>query len=150
MRFIGMRTGARFGDYGDFWRWSVDNRAEFWSALWDHCEVIGSRGDGQVLENADAMPGAVWFPGARLNFAENLLRYRDGHAAIIFRDEAGDTRELSYAELFRQCSQLAGAMHNMGVRAGDRVAAVAPNPNASTMDNNIPMMIIIALLVFIY
>ena len=127
MRFIATRTGIRCDDYRELWRWSVDERAEFWSALWDHCGVIGNRADGPVLENADAMPGAVWFPGARLNFAENLLRYRDGQQAIIFRGEDGDTRGLSYAELFRRCSQLAAAMHRMGVRSGDRVAAIAPN-----------------------
>ena len=72
------RHGVSAGDYAALHRWSIEDRAAFWSAVWDYGAVIGDRGDGPVLVDGDRMPGARWFPGARLNFAENLLRRRDG------------------------------------------------------------------------
>ena len=76
-------------DYSSFHQWSVENAPDFWAEVWQQFCVIGTRPDGPVLENPDAMPGARWFPGSTLNFAENLLRYRDDHTAIIFRTESG-------------------------------------------------------------
>ena len=71
------------------WQWSVDEPDAFWREVWDGCGVVASRGAGTVLENPTVMPGARWFPEARLNFAENLLRRRDGTPAIVFRGEDG-------------------------------------------------------------
>ena len=127
MRRVADETGRVFADYADLWQWSVDDRAGFWSALWRYADVIASRGWDSALVDGDAMPGARWFVGARMNFAENLLRYRDGHAAILFHGEDGSEQRLSYAELYRQSARLAAALRDLGIGPGDRVAAVVPN-----------------------
>ncbi|MCB1775499.1 MAG: AMP-binding protein [Gammaproteobacteria bacterium] len=126
-RYVEQRHAVALPDYPALWQWSIDERASFWRALWDFCEVIASRPADVVLQAGDDMPGARWFVGARLNFAENLLRYRDAHTAILFRDESGQTVSLSYAELFLQASRMAAALHRRGIGPGDRVAAILPN-----------------------
>jgi len=120
-------AGRRFAGYADLWQWSVDERADFWALVWAFCDVIASRPWQTVLDSPDAMPGAHWFGGARLNFAENLLRYRDGRVALVFRDELGNERRLTYAELYQQAAALAAGLHALGIRPGDRVAAILPN-----------------------
>ena len=114
-------------DYPGLWQWSVSRRADFWSLLWDFADVIASVPAQAVLEDGDAMPGARWFVGARMNYAENLLRYRDDRTAVIARDEDGTERRLSYAELYGRTAQLAAALHAQGIGVGDRVAAIVPN-----------------------
>jgi len=127
-----MREGkARFGidatDYDALWRWSVEHREQFWDTLWSFCGVIGDRGSGPVLENGDRMPGARWFPAARLNFAENLLRRRDDGIALVFRGEDKAASRVTYAELYTAVSRLSQALRAAGVQPGDRVAAYMPN-----------------------
>jgi acetoacetyl-CoA synthetase len=114
-------------DYASLWQWSVDNPELFWPEVWAFCGIKASKTWDSVLENGNAMPGAKWFPGAKLNFAENLLRYRDDRTALVFRDESGNRVALSYAELYREVARLAGAMRAMGIKPGDRVAAFMPN-----------------------
>ncbi len=114
-------------DYDSLYRWSVAHSDQFWSALWDFSGVVSSRRCDRVLTNAGAMPGAVWFEGARLNFAENLLRFRDDHMALIFRNEDGSGRELSYRQLFREVVRCAKLLKTLGVRPGDRVAGYMTN-----------------------
>jgi acetoacetyl-CoA synthetase len=126
MRTAGRETDQRFDDYAGLWQWSVDEPAAFWGACWRFFEVIGSPYETE-LEAPDAMPGACWFPGAHLNFAENLLRFRDDRTALVFRTEDGDERPLSYVQLYGQAGGLAAALQAMGVGPGDRVAAVLPN-----------------------
>ncbi|MEX2964416.1 acetoacetate--CoA ligase [Microbulbifer sp. TYP-18] len=113
-------------DYDALYRWSVESREEFWKSLWDFTGVIASERGDNVL-GADKMPGAEWFPQARLNFAENLLRYRDERPALVERLENGSRRQLSYAELYLRVEQLAGALAAQGVGQGDRVAGFMPN-----------------------
>nr|WP_033230145.1 acetoacetate--CoA ligase [Microbulbifer agarilyticus] len=113
-------------DYHALHQWSVDNREAFWNQLWDFGEVIASERGERVL-GKDTMPGAEWFPEARLNFAENLLRFRDDKAALVERLENGRRRELSYRELFAEVEKLAAALANAGVGKGDRVAGFMPN-----------------------
>ncbi|MCA0901951.1 acetoacetate--CoA ligase [Microbulbifer agarilyticus] len=113
-------------DYHALHQWSVDNREAFWNQLWDFGEVIASERGERVL-GKDTMPGAEWFPDARLNFAENLLRFRDDKAALVERLENGRRRELSYRELFAEVEKLAAALANAGVGKGDRVAGFMPN-----------------------
>ncbi|MDJ0740668.1 MAG: acetoacetate--CoA ligase [Gammaproteobacteria bacterium] len=115
------------GDYAALWQWSVDNPAAFWDGVWRYFDVVHSRPAEQLLQDPDAMPGARWFVGARLNFAENLLRYRDARTAILFSDEQGSQETLSYATLYAYSARLAGALQRLGVGPGDRVAAVLPN-----------------------
>jgi acetoacetyl-CoA synthetase len=124
---VAERTGRDLPDYATLHAWSVSDPEAFWSTLWDFCGVLGERGSDRVLEDRDALPGARWFPDARLNFAENLLRRRDESEAILFRGEHGVRRVVSHAALADQVAALAASMRARGIRAGDRVAAVMPN-----------------------
>ncbi|MEA3220160.1 acetoacetate--CoA ligase [Immundisolibacter sp.] len=114
-------------DYARLYDWSVAEPAAFWSAVCEFCGIVHHTPAQVVLEHADRMPGAVWFRGATLNFAENLLRYRDDHPALVFRDETGARRELSYAQLAAQVGALTAALRAFGVQPGDRVAGYLPN-----------------------
>jgi len=113
-------------EYQDLHRYSIENPTEFWRAVWEFCEIVGYAGN-EVIIDADQMPGAKWFPGARLNFAENLLRFRDEQTAIMFKSETGDKAELTYKELYTAVAQTASALKAAGVETGDRVAAYMPN-----------------------
>ncbi|WEX08813.1 acetoacetate--CoA ligase [Chelativorans sp. AA-79] len=113
----------------DFWAlhgWSVENREAFWTLVWDFGEVIGERGD-RILVDGDKMPGASFFPDARLNFAENLLRKSGPHDAIVFRGEDKVERRLSWDELKALVSRLQQVFKAEGVKPGDRIAAMMPN-----------------------
>jgi acetoacetyl-CoA synthetase len=109
------------------WQWSVEHPAEFWQEVWDLGEVRASRTADRVLVDGDQMPGARWFEGARLNFAENLLRRDDVSPALIFTGEDGSRRELSWAALQAAVRALAAALKSDGVGVGDRVAGYMPN-----------------------
>jgi acetoacetyl-CoA synthetase len=113
--------------YPDFYRWSVESPEEFWSDAWDFCGVIASRKGSTVLVDGDKMPGARWFPEARLNFAENLMRRGDRGDAFVFWDESGFRRRVSYADLYTDVSRASQALLALGLRAGDRIAAFIPN-----------------------
>ena len=113
--------------YPDFYRWTVDNPEEFWSDVWDWCGVVAARKGSTVLVDGDKMPGAHWFPEARLNFAENLMRRGDRGDAFVFWDETGFRRRVSYSDLTSDVSRAAQALQALGLRAGDRAAAFIPN-----------------------
>lgn len=113
-------------DYKAFWRWSVENSEKFWDAVWDFGGIIGDKGD-VILQDSDKMPGAKFYPNGRINYAENLLRRRDDAPAIIFRDETGRERTLSFAELYAEVARWQSQLKAWGVRKGDRVAAYMPN-----------------------
>ncbi len=125
-RYCVHRFGLDFNTYPEFYRWTCDASEDFWSALWDWCGVRGAKGE-RILLDGHRMPGAQWFPDARLNFAENLLRRRDAGDALVFWDETGPRSRLSYAELHSLVSRAAQAMRAAGLRPGDRVAAFIPN-----------------------
>jgi len=116
-----------FNSYPEFYAWSVDHPEQFWESVWDSCGVIASKKGARVLVDGERMPGAKWFPEARLNFAENLLRRRDGADAYVFWDETGFRRRISHGELHAEVSRVAQAMRAEGLVAGDRVAAFIPN-----------------------
>ncbi|MCH8502053.1 MAG: acetoacetate--CoA ligase [Aliidiomarina sp.] len=127
MRKVEDQFGLAFaGDYHAFYDWSVTHKTDFWSLLWDEFNVLGSKGT-TILSQAEQMPGAQWFPQARLNFAENLLRYRDDRPALVFTNELGQRREITYAALYLETAQLAASLRAVGVSAGDRVAGMLPN-----------------------
>ncbi len=114
-------------DYPVLHAWSVAQREAFWSKLWDFCEIIGEKGQ-VVLEEGAKMPGARWFPQARLNFAQNLLRPRaDADSAIVFQGERQERRTLDFGALKRQVAALAAYLRGHGVEPGDRVAAYLHN-----------------------
>ena len=121
------RHGVNADGYAALHRWSIENREAFWSLVWDFAGVVGDRGNGPVLVDGDRMPGAKWFPRARLNFAENLLRRRDDAPGIVFRGEDRVRRTLSFRELHDAVSMLAQALRGAGVAQGDRVAGYLPN-----------------------
>ena len=128
-RFIELARSELDPGIQDYWtlhRYSTTHPAEFWRAVWEFCEVVGAPGD-TVVDGFDRMPGARWFPSARLNFAENLLRFRDEQPAILFQSEGGDSAHYSYAELYRAVAQTAAALADAGVGEGDRVAGYLPN-----------------------
>jgi len=127
LNHINGKYGENFREYEDLYRWSIDNRVEFWKTLWDYMNIIHSKGYDEVLVNGDKMPGAKWFVGARLNFAENLLRYRDDKPAIIFKGEGQDSISITYADLYDRVARLAKSMRDMGIIAGDRVVGFMPN-----------------------
>ncbi|MGQ0511303.1 MAG: acetoacetate--CoA ligase [Betaproteobacteria bacterium] len=113
--------------YPAFHRWSVDHAEEFWSEVWDYCGVIASKKGATVLAEAATMPGAKWFPDARLNLAENLLRRGDQGDAFVFWDERGFRRRVSYSNLTSDVSRAQQALKQLGLRPGDRAAAFIPN-----------------------
>jgi acetoacetyl-CoA synthetase len=119
--------------YPDFHRWTVDNPELFWSEVWDWCGVVASRKGTTVLVDGDKMPGARWFPEARLNFAQNLLKRGDRGDALVFWDEAGTRRRMSYSDLTSEVSRAAQALQQLGLRAGDRACAFIPNVPETAM-----------------
>ncbi|HSR66685.1 MAG TPA: acetoacetate--CoA ligase [Acidobacteriota bacterium] len=129
-RFI-RRVGERFtevSDYPSLYQWSIDHPGEFWPAVWEYCGIVARRPWDEVVDDVTLMPGARWFAGAQLNFAENLLaKGSDDRAAMVFWTEQGRVGETSYAQLRAQVSRLSRAMVEAGVKEGDRVAAYLPN-----------------------
>ena len=115
------------GDYPALWRWSVDERERFWQSLLQFAGVVHTPGDAPVLRDRDRMPGAVWFEDTQLNYAENLLTRADDHAALVFCNERGERRELSYAQLRAEVGRIAAGLSELGIGPGDRVAGFVPN-----------------------
>jgi len=125
--YVRQTHGVEVRDYDTLWRWSVDEREKFWQAVWEFCGVIASQVGSRILVDGERLPGAKWFPEAQLNFAENLLRRRDDATAIVFWNETGRQRSLSFRELFAQTARLAATLKSWGIVPGDRVAAMLPN-----------------------
>ena len=126
MRWLRETRRLSFESYQELWRWSVTDLDAFWGSIWDFFEVIGHSPHTAVLAD-DAMPGARWFPGARLNYAEHALRHRGDRVAVISKSELRPTAHLTYADLYRQVARFAEGLRRHGVRRGDRVAAYMPN-----------------------
>ena len=127
------RWGPEFADYEALHRWSVTHPEQFWTTLWDVAGVVADRRGERALVDANRMPGAKWFPDARLNFAENLLRSHDTSDALVFWGEDKVKGRASHAELYRAVAQTAWALRDMGVTKGDRVAAYLPNVPAAVV-----------------
>jgi acetoacetyl-CoA synthetase len=125
--YVNEKYDDHLSSYDELWQWSVENIAEFWGSFWDFSGIKHSRGFNQVVNDAGKMPGAKWFSGARLNFAENMLKRRDDKTAIIFRGEDGRERRISYSELYNEAHRVAEGLKSLGVQKGDRVAAFMPN-----------------------
>ncbi|RJQ49525.1 MAG: acetoacetate--CoA ligase, partial [Desulfobacteraceae bacterium] len=127
MEFVNERFGRQFAEYDALYRWSVQNIPEFWSSFWDFAGIKASRRHDRVVDDITKMPGAEWFSGARLNFAENLLRFRDDNTALIFKGEGRPSRRMTYAELYDEVAGVAESLKESGVSAGDRVVGFLPN-----------------------
>lgn len=127
MQYVNQRYGKNFRVYDELYQWSVTEIPACWAAIWDYGKVIASEPYTAVVDDFNKMPGAKWFPGAKLNFAENLLRYRDDRIALSFKGENRPTVSITYAQLYDQTARLAKSLKDMGIKAGDRVAGFMPN-----------------------
>jgi len=128
MRFVRESIGNEdIRRYAPLYDFSVRSPEKFWPLVWEFCGIRASGEYEPVLVDADKMPGAHWFPGVRLNFAQNLLRFKDERVAMVFRNEWEHRRELTYAELHAEVGRLAHALKQAGVGVGDRVAGFMPN-----------------------
>ncbi|MFN2436058.1 MAG: acetoacetate--CoA ligase [Desulfotignum sp.] len=116
-----------FTEYGELWEWSVENLADFWAHAWDFLDIKVSAPYETVIRDKDKMPGAKFFAGSKLNFAENLLRFRDDRTALIFRGEDSVRRTLTYNQLYTEVAQTAAALKAQGIQPGDRVVGFVPN-----------------------
>jgi len=127
MQFVNQRFDTDITNYQELHKWSVEDIGSFWAAWWEFGDFVHSRGYEQVIDDPKKMPGASWFEGAELNFAENLLRFRDDRPALVFQGEGQIVREITYAELYDGVARLARAMKDHGIESGDRVVAFMPN-----------------------
>lgn len=127
MEFVKHRHNRRFTGYFDLYDWSINNMDDFWASVWDFVEIKASRPYEKVVADLNKFPGTEWFPGAELNFAENLLRFRDDRVALVFKCETRLSVSITYAELYKSVARLAGALRKQGVTKEDRVAAYMPN-----------------------
>jgi acetoacetyl-CoA synthetase len=127
MATINERYGLSLSDYQQLWQWSVDHIPEFWGLFWEFAGIIASKPYSEVVSDPYQMPGAKWFAGAELNFAENLLRFRDDRTALIFQGEGQPRISLTYRQLYAEVSRAAQALAAAGVKKGDRVAGFMPN-----------------------
>ena len=119
--------GLEIKSYDELFNWSVNHISEFWEQLWDFSEIKHSLPYTKVVDDDKIMPGAKWFSGAKLNYAENLLRYRDNKIAIQFKGESQSVRSLTYQELFDDVEKLAHSLREFGIQKGDRVSGFIPN-----------------------
>jgi len=127
IHLVNQRWNAGVRDSQQLYDWSVRETEKFWTAIWDFCGVVAETRGERVLVDGHKMPGAQWFPDARLNFAENLLRRRDDETAMVFWGEDKVRRRMSYSDLYDAVSRTAQALSAAGVKEGDRVAAFMPN-----------------------
>jgi len=127
MEYVNKQHKKNLKGYPDLYRWSVEDIPSFWAAMWDFAEIKHSRKYAKVVEDLTRFPGTKWFPEAKLNFAENLLRYRDDRLAFLFKGETQKSRKMTYAELYTYVARLAKSLRDVGVAPGDRVAGYMPN-----------------------
>jgi len=127
MEEVNKKYGKKLQSYNDLYEWSVDAIPDFWASVWEFAGIRASKGYDQVVDDLSKFPGTKWFPGASLNFAENLLRYRDDHLAFVFRGEDKKRVQMTYAELYERVARLAKSLRDLGIKPGDRVAGYMPN-----------------------
>ena len=124
---VNSRFNINLKDYFDLYEWSISNISDFWKAIWRFMAIEFSGDYTQVVDDDSKMPGAQWFNGVKMNFAENLLRIRSEKPAIHFKGEGQAVQTLSYNELFDEVEKLASALRKIGIQQGDRVAGFMPN-----------------------
>jgi len=127
MAVVNQRFGTQIATYPELYRWSVTHIPSFWETLWDFAAMRASQPYAQVVDDLTKFPGARWFLGARLNFAENLLRYRDDHLAFVFKGETVKSATMTYQQLYTTVARVAQALRQIGVQPGDRVVGYMPN-----------------------
>ena len=127
MQFVNQKFELSLKNYSQLYDWSIEKAEDFWSSFWEHSQIIYHSPYTQLVDDLFKMPGAKWFEGATLNFAENLLHHRDDKIAINFYGENGKQSLLTYTELYDQVSRLAYSMREMGILKNDRIVGFMPN-----------------------
>ena len=127
IEFVNQRYRQQYDTYNQLYQWSVENIPDFWESVWEYGEIKASSPYKTVVDDLVRMPGAKWFIGARLNFAENLLRYKDDHMALIFKGENKKEGKMTYAELYKSVARLAKSLKDIGVNKGDVIGGFMPN-----------------------
>ncbi len=127
MQFVMEKYNLKLDNYGDLYRWSIKSGEDFWQAIWCYFDIKYELESQNILNSSENMFKAKWFSGAKLNFAENLMKFRDSRIALEFYNERGDTESLSYEDLYTQVAEFSAALKASGIVKGDRVAAVMPN-----------------------
>jgi acetoacetyl-CoA synthetase len=127
IEFVNRKYGLKIASYRNLYDWSIQRIPEFWAAMWEFANIKASRKYDKVVDDLTKFPGAKWFPGAKLNFAENLLRWVDDRTAFEFKGENQRSAEITFSELHSQVARLAKSLREVGVRPGDRVCAYMPN-----------------------
>ncbi len=127
MNFINEKYNKKISEYKYLYEWSIENIPDFWVSLWEFADIKASKQFDQVIDDLNKMPGAKWFSGARLNFAENLLHYRDDQIALIFKGEEQESTSITYAQLYDEVARIAKSLKEAGVQVGDRVVGFMPN-----------------------
>ena len=127
IKLVNKRWQAGVANSNALYDWSVGRPEQFWTSVWDFCGVIAESRGERALIDGDKMPGAQWFPDAKLNFAQNLLRRRDDETAMVFWGEDKVRRRMSFADVYDAVSRTTQALSAAGVKEGDRVAAFMPN-----------------------
>lgn len=127
IKFVNDKYSKNIDGFHPLYQWSIDNREDFWASVWEFGQVVASKPYEKVLEDSPTMMGAKWFVGSRLNFSENLLRYRDDQVAMVFQGEGREKVRITYAQLYDEVARMAKALRDAGVVTGDRVAGYVPN-----------------------
>jgi len=125
--FANKEYGEEIKGGKDLYKWSVEKISDFWEAMWNFSRIIASKSYDKAVEDLSVFPGTKWFPGAKLNFAENLLKYRDNQLAFIFQGETKVSKKITYAELYRIVARLVKSLKDMGITVGDRIVSYIPN-----------------------
>ncbi len=131
--FVDEEHDLEINSYAELYRWSIENIQDFWKAMWKFGEIKASHGYDAVIDDPSKFPGAKWFVGATLNFAENLLRHKDDHLALIFKSETQKSVRMTYGELYDSVAHLTKPLRELKVAPGDRVAAYMPNLMETTV-----------------
>jgi acetoacetyl-CoA synthetase len=127
IEFVNKKYKTKIKGAKELYKWSINKIEDFWGAMWDFCDIIASQGYDKVVEDLTVFPGTKWFPGAKLNFAENLLKYKDDQFAFIFQGETKKTELITYENLNMDVARLAKSLREIGVKVGDRVVSYIPN-----------------------
>ena len=127
IEFVNKEYGQNLKGGKDLYKWSVEKIPDFWEAMWKFSGIIASKPYDKVVEDLNVFPGTKWFPGAELNFAENLLKYKDDQLAFIFQGETKVSKQMTYAELNKTVARLAKSLKEIGIKVGDRVVSYIPN-----------------------
>jgi acetoacetyl-CoA synthetase len=127
INFVNKNYGKNFATYWELYNWSIENIEDFWRSVWDFVEIKAQKKYKLIVDDLNKFPGAKWFVGAELNYAENLLRFRDEKPAFVFRNELGRRDIITYRELYERVLKLAQALRRSGVKKGDRVVGYMPN-----------------------